>query len=448
LDITLNKKNSTEGLLTIKLAKDDYHHQVDEKLREYARKANLKGFRPGKVPGGVIKRMFGKSILVEEINRILSSKLTDYIRENKLNIIGEPLPVADKANAIDWDTQTDFEFDYQIGMVDTFTYDLSSNVKIKSYPITVDEKTIQETIDDLRKRFGKVNYPETSEIGDTIFGTLRAVDGDFTREGVLIPTDKISSKEQGEFSGLKKDDEVQFDLEKLFEDTAELAQLLDVTPEEAKGFTGNHNLTVTNISRTEPSDINQELFDRVFGKDTVTTETEFSEKVKETIAGNYQRETEHFLEHHVEDYLISNTKIDLPQEFLKTWLKATSEGQVTDDVIAKEFDAYTRSIRWDLIKNRIAEDNAIKVEADEVKEKAKEMIINQFGGPAIAEQLADRLDAIADNYLSHEKGQNFMRLYNQLRQEKIMKHIKENVTITEEKVSVDEFKKIVEEHRH
>jgi trigger factor len=339
--------------------------------------------------------------------------------------------VADKANAIDWDTQTDFEFDYQIGMVDTFTYDLSSNVKIKSYPITVDEKTIQETIDDLRKRFGKVNYPETSEIGDTIFGTLRAVDGDFTREGVLIPTDKISSKEQGEFSGLKKDDEVQFDLEKLFEDTAELAQLLDVTPEEAKGFTGNHNLTVTNISRTEPSDINQELFDRVFGKDTVTTETEFSEKVKETIAGNYQRETEHFLEHHVEDYLISNTKIDLPQEFLKTWLKATSEGQVTDDVIAKEFDAYTRSIRWDLIKNRIAEDNAIKVEADEVKEKAKEMIINQFGGPAIAEQLADRLDAIADNYLSHEKGQNFMRLYNQLRQEKIMKHIKENVTITE-----------------
>ncbi len=448
MDITLNKKNSTEGLLTIKLTKDDYHHQVGEKLREYARKANLKGFRPGKVPGGVIKRMFGKSILVEEINRILSTKLTEYIRENKLNIIGEPLPVTDKANAIDWDTQTDFEFDYQIGMVDTFTYDLSPSVKIKSYPITVDEKTIQETIDDLRKRFGKVNYPESSALGDSIFGTLKVMDGDFTREGVLIATDKISKKEQGKFSVLKKEDEVQFDLEKLFEDTADLAQLLDVTPEEAKGFTGKHTLTVTNISRTEPSEINQELFDRVFGKDTVTTEAEFKEKVKETIGGNYQRETEHFLEHHVEDYFIANTKIDLPQEFLKTWLKATSEGQVTDDVIAKEFDAYTRSIRWDLIKNRIAEDNAIKVEADEVKAKAREMIISQFGGPAIAEQLADRLDAIADNYLSHENGQNFMRLYNQIRQEKIMKHIKANITITEKKVSVDEFKKIVEEHRH
>ena len=172
------------------------------------------------------------------------------------------------------------------------------------------------------------------------------------------------------------------------------------------------------------------------------------QKVKETIGANYQRETDHFLEHHVEDHFITNTKIKLPEEFLKTWLKTTGEGQVSDETIANEFDSYVRSLKWDLIKSKIAEDNKLAVDANEVKAKAKEMIIAQFGGPAIAEQLQDRLDAIADNYLSHENGQNFTKLYHQLRNEKIMKHIKENVTVSEKKVSIEEFKKVVEEHKH
>jgi trigger factor len=448
LEITLDKKNTTEGLIKVKLTEGDYKNQVDEKIRDYARKANLKGFRPGKVPNGVIKRMFGKSILVEEINQFLSSKLTSYIKDNNLKIIGEPLPVPDTASAIDWETQKDFEFDYQIGLVDDFSYELSSKVKIKSYPIEVEDNVIQEAIDDLRKRFGKVNYPESSSAGDNLFGELKAAEGDFKKESVYIPTDKISKSEQGKFVGLKKEDEVAFDIQKLFSDVSELARLLELTEEDAKNTTGQYTLKITNISQTEPAEINQELFDRVFGKDTVASEAEFSQKVKETIGGNYQRETEHFLEHHIEDHLINSTKINLPEGFLKTWLKATSEGQVTDEVIAHEFDAYTRNLKWDLIKNKIAEDNQIQVDASEVKAKAKEMIVSQFGGPAIAEQLQDRLDAIADNYLSHENGQNFMKLYNQLRHDKIMKHIKENITVTEKKVSVDEFKKIVAEHQH
>lgn len=448
MEITLDKKNTTEGIIKVKLTEVDYKTQVEEKIRDYARKANLKGFRPGKVPNGVIKRMFGKSILVEEINQVLSSKLNEYIKDQKLRIIGEPLPVPSTVSTIDWDTQKDFEFDYQIGMVDDFTYELSPNVKIKSYPIEVEETVIEEAVNDLRKRFGKVNYPESSSTGDNLFGELMAVEGDFKKDSVYIPTDKINKSEQKKFTGLKKDDEVTFEIQKLFSDMNELAQLLEVSEEAAKNTTGKYRLKITNISQTEPAEIGQEFFDRVFGKDAVKTEEEFRQKVKETIGGNYQRETEHFLEHHIEDHLISNTKINLPQDFLKSWLKATSEGQVTDDVLANEFDAYTRSLKWDLIKNKIAEDNQLQVDANEVKAKAKEMIVAQFGGPAIAEQLQDRLDAIADNYLSHENGQNFMKLYNQLRHDKIMKYIKENITVTEKKVSVEEFKKIVAEHRH
>ncbi|MCU0358634.1 MAG: trigger factor [Cyclobacteriaceae bacterium] len=452
MEITLNKKDNTEGLVTIRITPDDYQAKVDEKIRDYSRKASIKGFRPGKVPQGVIKRMFGKSVLVEEINTLLSSKLNEYLQTNKIRIIGEPLPVYEKSQNIDWDTQKDFEFDYQIGIVDDFTVALNPNVKVTSFPISVDEKVIDETIADLKKRFGKVNYPETAETGDNIFGELQSVTGDFKKEAIYVDSSKLAKKQQKLFSGAKKEDEVTFAIESLFEDSEELAKVLDIPAEEAKNLHGEHRLKITNISRTEPAELNQELFDRVFGKDTVHDEAGFREKIRETISGNYQRETQHFLDHHIEDHFIKETKIDLPNDFLKTWLKSTGKGEITDEVLAREFDDYVRSLKWDLIKNKIAEDNQLSVETAEVQAQvqahAKDMIISQFGGPAIAEQLSDRLDAITDNYLSHENGQNFMRLYNQLRHDKILKHIKANITVQEKKVSLDEFKKIVEEHRH
>ncbi|MFZ6010856.1 MAG: trigger factor [Bacteroidota bacterium] len=448
MEITLNKKNTTEGLIKIKLTEGDYQPHVEEKVRDYARKANIKGFRQGKVPTGVIKKMFGKSILVDEINHLLSHKLSDYIKDNKLKILGDPLPNADKARDIDWDSQKDFEFEYQIGMVEDFKYELSTKAKVKSFPIEVDNKIIDETISDLKKRFGKVNYPEASGAEDNLFGELRAKEGDFKRDYAFIAIEKVEKKEQKKFIGVKKEDEIEFDINKIFTDDTLKSQLLGNSPEEAKDAKGTYLFKVSTVSRTEPATVSQELFDRVFGKDSVKTEEEFVNKVKETISENYKRESEHFLEHHIEDYFLENTVINLPTDFLKTWLKTSGEGKVTDDVLNQEFDSYVRGLKWDLIKNKIADDNQIKVEADEVKAKAKELIIAQFGGQAFAEQLSDKLDAIADNYLSNENGQNFMRIYNQLRNEKILKHIRANITITEKKVTVDEFKKIVEEHKH
>jgi trigger factor len=448
LEITLNKKNNTEGLIKIRLTEGDYQPHVEEKVKDYARKANIKGFRQGKVPTGVIKKMFGKSILVEEINHLLSHKLSDYIKENNLKILGEPLPDQQKAMTIDWDTQKSFEFDYEIGMVEDFKYELSSKVKIKSYPIEVDAKTIEETVTDLKKRFGKVSYPEASDVSDNLFGELRSADPDFKKEHAFVAIENIEKKEQKKFIGLTKDSQVEFEISKLFSDSKFTAQLLGVSPEEAKNAKGKYILKVETISRTEPAELNQELFDRVFGKDSVKTEEEFISKIRETIGENYKRESDHFFEHHIEDYYVEHTNINLPDNFLKTWLKASSRGEVTDDVLEKEFELYKRGLKWDLVKNRIADDNKITVEADEVRAKAKDLIIAQFGGQAFAEQISDRLDGIADNYLQNENGQNFMKLYNQLRAEKILKLIREKITVDEKKVTVDEFKKIVEEHKH
>ncbi len=448
MEITLNKQKGTEGSIKIKLAEADYQTQVEKKLGDYAKKASIKGFRPGKVPAGVVKKMFGKSILVEEINHILSHKLNDYIKEQNLKILGEPLPNLEKSRLIDWDNQKDFEFEYEIGIVEDFKYELSDKVKVKSYPIELDKKIVDDTLEDLRKRFGKVEYPETSAIGDNVYGDLREKDGAFKREYGFIATDKVAKKEQKTFVGLKKEDEVEFDITKIFDEISLTANLLGVSEDEAKKMKGTFVLKINTISRTEPAEVNQELFDRVFGKDTVKSEEEFINKIKETVGENYKRETQHFLEHHIEDYYIKNTNISLPEAFLKKWLQATSEGKVTEEMIEKEFDLYKRSIVWDLVRNKIAEDHKIVVDGNEVKSRAKEMIISQFGGPAIAEQLGDRLDAIADNYLQNENGKNFMNLYSQLRNDKIMKLIRETIKVDEKKVSVDEFKKIVEEHTH
>ena len=447
MDITLDKKSTTDGLIKIKLSQSDYQPKVEEKIKSYARKATIKGFRQGKIPHGVIKKMFGKSILVEEVNHLLSHSVSDYIRDNKLKILGDPLPNHEKANQIDWDIQKDFEFEFQIGMVDDFKYDLSAKVKLKSHIIEVDKKVIEDTTSDLKKRFGEISHPEVSEDHDNLHGQVSG-------EGIEAPISghlelaKLDKKVVKDFVGKKKDELINLDVRKVFSSDEEVGTFFGISPEEAKSKKGIYNFQITSISRTVPAEINQELFDKVFRKDIVKSEEEFTKKIEETIQGNYQRETDHLLDHEIQHYFVENTKINMPDEFLKTWLKNTGGEKITDEILAKEFNQYKESLKWDLIKNKIAEDLKINVEAEEVKAKAKEMIMEQFGGQAFAAQLGDKLDGIADNYLSDQEGKNFMKLYDQLRHEKILKTIKETVTIQEKKVSLDEFKKIVEKHNH
>ena len=449
MNITLNKQNSTEGSLNIVLTETDYLPKVEEKVKDYSRKASIKGFRQGKVPAGVIKKMFGKSILVEEVNHLISHSISDYIKNNKLKVLGDPIPNEEKARTIDWDNQKDFEFEFQIGMVEDFKVDLSTKVKVISHPIEIDQKVIDETLTDIKRRYGKVSYPEVSEARDNLFGEI-SVKGSEEKKGSYISIEKIEKKEQKKFIGLKKEEVVEFEVEKALADEAERARALNLSEEEAKQAKGTYVFTVTSVSRVETAELNQELFDKVFGSEVVKTEEEFLSKIRETITENYKRETEHLLDHEIQHYFVDNTKISMPENFLKTWLKNTSAGKVTDEVLEKEFSQYKESLKWDLIKNQITEEKSITVEGDEVREKAKKQIIEQFGGESIAAQLGSKLDDIANNFLSGQdgKGENFMRIYNQLRHEKIMKVVKEAITINEKKVSLDEFKKIAASHNH
>jgi trigger factor len=448
MNISLDKQSVTDGTLKINLNETDYAPKVEQKVREYSKKASIKGFRQGKVPSGVIKKMFGKSILVEEVNHMVSHGISDYIRDHKLRILGDPIPNEEKARTIDWDNQKDFEFEFQIGMVDDFPVELSNKVKVASHPIEVSEKLINDTITDLQRRYGQISYPETSEATDNLHGEITLADG--TTKNSYIPVEKVEKKAQKKFIGVKKDDVITFNIEDIGDDNLK-SQVLNADATEVQTAKGEYNFKVTNISRVAPAELNAELFEKTFGKDAVADEAAFREKVKETIQSNYNRETDHLLEHEIQHWYVDNTKIEMPETFLKKWIMASSNGQVDDETIQKEFSAYKDSLKWNLIVNKIADDNKISVEPEEVKIKAKGQILEQFGGnAALAEQLGERFDAIVDNYLQGQdgKGDNFMKLYNQLRMEKIMKIIREKIEINEKKVSLEEFEKLVAEHRH
>ncbi len=448
MNISLDQQSVTDGTLKVRLIEQDYLPKVEEKVREYSRKANIKGFRQGKVPTGVIKKMFGKSILVEEVNHLVSHGISDYIKEQKLRVLGDPLPNEEKARAIDWDTQKDFEFEFQVGMVDDFKYELSPKVNLTAHVIEVTDQVMDDTLTDLRRRYGQVSYPDASEATDNLHGEITLADGSVKNS--YIPIEKVDKKAQKAFIGVKKEESVTFNIEDISDENVR-AQVLDADATEVQTAKGSYTLKVNNITRILPAELNQELFDRVFGKDVVTDEAGFREKVRETIAGNYRRETDHLLEHEIMHYYVDNTKVEMPETFLKKWLMNSSQGQIDDATLQKEFGAYKDSLKWDLIRNKIADDHQLTVENNEVKMRARAQILEQFGGnAAIAEQLGDRFDAIVDNYLQGQdgRGEQYMKTYNQLRNEKIMKVIREKITVTEKNVSLKEFEKIVSQHNH
>lgn len=443
MEITLEKQSATNATLKVNLKESDYRPKVAEKVKEYSKKVQLKGFRPGKVPASLVEKMYGKSILVEEINQILSDSITNYIRENKLQIIGEPLPDTQKSDNINWDTQKEFEFNYNLGLVPEFSLDLSPNVKLTKNVIKVEDKVVQETLENLRSQFGQSTNPEVSAEGDFLFGTLKEENGDFEFQS-LFPTNKIRKSELSKFVGLKVDDKVTFEIENTFDDAADIAYVTGLSKEEAEKKQGIFSLTVSKINRSEPAELNQEFFDKVFGKDAVKSEEEFMAKLKSTIEENYQRESELLINHQIRKYYVDNTQIDLPADFLKQWLLVSNNGKITQEQIDKEFDLYLKELKWTLIKNKISEDNDIKAENDEIVGKTKEMVKQQFGGMAFGAELEETFDKITDNYLKQDNGKNYIRMYEQLVNEKVLEAVKTKISISDKSVDVEEFRKIAE----
>jgi trigger factor len=377
MNISLNKAGDLEGRLTVAVSPADYADKVEAKLKDYRKKASIKGFRPGMVPAALVKKLYGQSALVDEINHLLGHAVSDYIKENKLNLVGEPLPAVEEADAIDWEKDTEFTFHYDLGFHGDFTVDLTKIKAIASYEIKADKKEIEETIENLKKQFGDQTHPETVEDRDLVFGTF--TQGEWVEKSA-IPMHAINDKSKKVFIGAKKDDTLKFAIDKVFVDAKALALATGKKEDEVADLKGEVSFVVEDITRQVPSELNVAFFDKVLGAGKATDEKSFRAEVETIVTENYKREAEYLLRIDAEKAILDAVKIDLPETFLRTWLIRINEGKFTPEQIDQDFDNVKKDMRWNLIKNEIAEKFDVKVEYPEVVEKAKDMVRAQFGG--------------------------------------------------------------------
>lgn len=440
MEITQDKHSANQASIKIKLNEADYQPKVDAKLKDFAKKSNIKGFRPGKAPLSMVKNMYGTSVLVEEINTILSESLNTYLKEQTFKILGDPLP-QDQNRTIDWKTQKDFEFDYKIGFVESVDLTLDPKIKASKYSIKVDDKLINETLDNLKSQYGNSTNPEVSEEGDRIYGDLKATEGDFEKT-VSLDLTKITKKLADKFIGLSKEAVVEFEAKDVKKGQWEEA--FGLSEEESDTIDGALTLTVKNINRTETAEMNQEFFDKIFGPDVVKSEEEFITKVRETLQANYDKESKVFTEEELKKVLTDAAKVDLPEAFLKEWLMIANDGKVTEADIEKEFPIYGRQLTWSLISNEIATKNEIKAEHEEVIEKTKQMVRDQFAASGLGAQMEDSMDMFVDNYLKGEEGQNYMNMLTSIQNEKVLAFAMDKISLQEKEISIDEFKELLD----
>lgn len=442
MDISLDKKDSNVALIKIKLNEADYQSKVEVKIKDYGKKAEIKGFRAGKVPLGLIRKMYGKSILVDEINHIVGHAIQDYIKDKDLKILGEPLPNQAQIESVDWDAQKDFEFEYSVGLVEDFIVTLDKSVNVPSYKITADKAVVDDAIENVKIQFGTMTNPDISEDGDLLFGTLINEVAGISYDNTLDPS-TFTKADPKAFVGKKAGDEINVDLNDLFSSEEEIASQLGKTADEIVGLDTNFQFVVKNVNRKIKAEMDQALFDKTFGPDSVKDEAEFTLKVKETIEENYSRETTAYLNKTVQDKLMEMTKINLPDAFLKDWLKVTGEGKVTDADIEKEYHLYADQLRWNLISGQIAKDNEVKAKQEDIKEATRAMIAQQFAGSGMGE-LTDQMESFVEHYLQGAKGQNYMKMAEQVQENKVMEFVKEKIQIEEKEIDVEKFKEIVQ----
>ncbi|TDB59818.1 trigger factor [Arundinibacter roseus] len=441
MEVLLEKSSPTTASLKVILTKEDYQPKVDKTLKDYAKKATLKGFRPGKVPMQVISRMYGKGIMVDEVNQMLSQAVSDYIREQKIQVVGDPIPNREKADAIDWDTQSEFEFVYDLGMATDFEVDFTNIPAIPHYTILAGETELESTLEDLKKRFAESAHPETSEAGDMLFGELKQESSEFTTK-TAIPTRQVKESEQAKFTGLKAGDEITFDIQTTFEDEAAIAHVTGKKKEDVAELAGEFTFVLDDITRSAPVEMNQEFFDKVLGPGEVETEEQFREKVLEIIQSNYARESEALLRRDMEQTLLDSIAIDVPADFLKDWLERTNNGKFTREQIEEQFADFEKSLKLSLIKNKVADIFGVKVEYPEILEYTRQMVRGQFGMYGGDPSMDETIDRIAAGYLADRERDNYSSMFNQVFDNKVLDVIRGQVATDEKDISVADFEKL------
>jgi trigger factor len=450
MNIRKENKDALNAIVTVEITKEDYEPKVQEVLKDYRKKARIDGFRPGHVPMGLINRLYYTPVKVEEINKLVSNSLIEYLRNENLRILGDPLPHKDEEKTIDFEKQESFEFSFDLGLSPEFDLPVLSKVKIPYYKITVEEKMIEERIEELKKHYGRFN--DVPEIGESsmVRGNIaeadengQIIEGGHKNEGTILSVDRIDDQEiRNLFIGKKQGDQILFDASKAFPKDSDRAGMLGVDPKQLSGIGNTFLFTVTEIKQYDPAPLDQQFFDQVFGEGTVSGEEEFRQKVKEDLEKSLEGEAEYRFTMDARETLISKTQIPLPEDFLKRWMFETNEGKISREEIEKDFDHFLNDLKWQLIVNKIARDNNFTVTEEEIKEQAKNLARNQYLRYGLANVPDQYVENLASDLLAREEERN--RMERQVLEERIYGWIKNNAKIEDKEIDVEGFKKLFE----
>ena len=441
MNITKHDIDNLNAEIKIAVTPLDYESRVGDALKKVQRQASMPGFRPGKVPAGLIKKQYGTQILVDEINKMLNDVIYKYIQENNIEILGNPLP---KEQAkVDFEKQKDFEFVYEIGLSPQFNVTLDSKHSFTFKTVKIDDSLVEKYLKDVRKNYGKPLTPEISGEKDVVFVDINELDesGNIKAGGIFKSTsvsfERIKNENaRSKILGIKKEDKVVIPVNELYETALDKSVSLGIDKSLAENIHCNLQLTVKNISRLEDAELNQELFDKVYGAGNVNNEEEFKAKITAELGLMFNADAERFLKTEVENKLIEKLNLQLPDAFLKRWLLVVNEKPITKEELEGDYLNYAKAMQWRLIENKIIKENQIKVAPEEAKEEAKLFIKGEYSRYGQVPTDED-LEKISKDLLSKEK--EAQKIFENLYSKKVIGLIKEKCTLNSKEVSYDEF---------
>ncbi len=392
--------------------------------------------------------------MVDEINKVVIDSMYNYFDQNKIDVLGNPLPNKDKANDIDWETQKEFQFFFDIGLKPQFEIEKLENIKAKLYDIEVSEDEVEKYMTDIRRRYGKYTNPEVIADDDLIYGEFEELDKDGNvKEGGVknkssIALDLIKNKTaKKKIIGLKKDDVVDIDIFKTFEDHHEISYILAIDESKVDELNKVFRLKVLAINHVELAEINQELFEKVYQADKIESEEQLRERIRKDAKLSFTDECESKFVSDVVEVLLKKTNISLPDAFLKRWMLDEHRDKITEEQIEKEYDSYKDSLKWQLIENKIIKENDIRVTEEHVREYVKDYFRKSVTSVDSSMFPEDKLDELAERFLKNKE--EVKKIYDKLFDEKLKDLFKSKVKITNEAITYEEFNKLASEgHDH
>tara|TARA_R100001369_G_scaffold89721_1_gene127694 strand:- start:1071 stop:2396 length:1326 start_codon:yes stop_codon:yes gene_type:complete len=435
MNITKKDIDNLNAVLTVEISKDDYSDKVESILKNYRKNANIPGFRKGHVPMGMVKKQYGTAILVEEVNKLLQDNLHKYLTEEKLDVLGNPIPKNEKD--VDWNAD-DFTFEFDLGLAPQFDVDVKGKKAITHYKVVADDKMIDNQVKTIRKQYGKLIAKDTIEDGDEITGTFLSDEKDIDNPATFSTEDIKGKKQLKALKEAKIGDVVTLKTKGLFNDDHDNQKHLGVSHDDAHGLDIEVDFKVEEINTREMAELNQEFFDKLFGEGVVTSEEELKAKIKEDAEKQFEQQSDQKLLNDVVENLIENTKFDLPDEFLQRWIQVSGEKPMTDEEAKAEYERSEKGLRYQLIEGKIrSENDTLQVSFDELKDHSKQMIKAQMAQFGNTNPSDEELDGIAARILSNEE--EVKRMTEQLNTTKMLQYFKENAKLKEKEISYDDF---------